>query len=133
MMPKATAVVSLLFLAACGGSRVPVAADLDAATGTSELVEAAAPAQVDVDCLQGVWTVVEQGRTKTFAFRADHTGAEVRTATDAQRFMWRIRADGTVRISYPEELDEDVPVRDLVVDCAAGTLSTRGVRYAKRE
>jgi hypothetical protein len=133
-MPKVTAVVPcLLCLAACGGSRVPVAADLDAAAGTPDPVETAGPAQVGDDCLHGVWTLVEQGRTKTFAFRADHTGEEVRTATDTRRLMWRLRADGTVRVSYPEQLDEDVPWRDLVVDCAAGTLSTHGVRYAKRE
>lgn len=145
-MSKTTAVLAFALLLGCGGSR-PQAGELTgqvmASVDGSHLAYAVAEGAHDdegeglavgaSDCLVGVWTAKEQGRTRTLTFRADHTGEDVPAAGHVRRFLWREGNMGRVRLCYPEEGDAPRSEWELQVDCASRVITYRGARYTRTD
>jgi hypothetical protein len=121
------AATAALFMLACGGSDAPAtddttnsAAPATTATGTGE------------SCLVGVWTMEEDGVTKSFTFNADHTGEEIESPPEVRHFTWSLTDAETVHIVYPEDGDTMRSEWDLDVDCGAGEVRFYGARYVRR-
>jgi hypothetical protein len=116
----------LVLLVACGG-------DADAPPSQSAPAGAAqTPSPGTQECLVGMWTMEENGVTRSFTFNENHTGEEVQSPDEIRPFSWTLEDDETVRIIYTAHGDVQSSEWDLELDCAANRLSFYGAQYTRQ-
>lgn len=104
----------------------------NAATGTETKTEPeAASTKSTSSCVEGKWTMTENGVTRAFVFKSDKSGQEEYTATDVRPFDWSMKDDKTVHIVYRAQGDVQSTAYDLNVDCQNNTLKYYGAVYKK--
>jgi hypothetical protein len=102
----------------------------NAATDTK--TEATAPSSGSgAGCLEGKWTMTENGVTRAFVFNADKSGNEEFTASDIRPFTWSLKDDKTVHIVYTAHGDVQSTAYDLSLNCDQKTISYYGAVYKK--
>jgi ABC-type Fe3+-hydroxamate transport system substrate-binding protein len=113
--------LSLFALASCNDN---------AATETKQEPAASSSASGG-GCVEGRWTMTENGTTRAFVFNADKSGKEEFTATDIRPFTWSLKDEKTVHIVYTAHGDVQSTAYDLSLNCDQKTISYYGAVYKK--
>ena len=104
----------------------------NAAATTDKKPESAAPSSgAGTGCVEGRWTMTENGVTRAFVFNADKSGKEEYTASDIRPFTWSLKDDKTVHIVYTAHGDVQSTAYDLSLNCDQKTISYYGAVYKK--
>ena len=103
----------------------------DNAANTTKPEAAAPSSNSGAGCVEGKWTMTENGVTRAFVFNADKSGNEEYTASDIRPFTWSLKDDKTVHIVYTAHGDVQSTAYDLSLNCDQKTISYYGAVYKK--
>ena len=104
----------------------------NAASGTQSESTATTPSSnAGAGCVEGRWTMTENGVTRAFVFNADKSGQEELTPKDINPFTWSLKDEKTVHIVYTAHGDVQSTAYDLSLNCEQKTISYYGAVYKK--